>query len=434
MAEYKYRAMSKKGKGINGRMEETSKYNVIKKLKEHNLVPLSIKKVDKISFTKKIKKRNAILTKELLKIQKSNVNRNTNILQFIVKNRKVKRKDVLVFTQNFYLLKKSNFTNVQALLTILNNTENNNFKEIVEDILAGIESGEKIYTTLEYYSKIFPFIYINIIKVGELSGSLTNALYQALVYMEESEKLGKQLRGILLPNILSTISILLMTFFGVLFGVPQLQKIYESTGYKIPAPTQMFFELSTYIVLYWYVFVGIIVGLIFFLQFYKNQPKGKYRIDMAILKMPVFGKLITRINLSKYFQAVLLNLKNGSRLQDSLDIGKDVLSNYVLLSIIEAAKNNLLLGYSWVQPFEDSDVIPVMVTDMLKIGMETDITEMIEKIYEYIQQDIDNTIKDIIKALPQVTYGIVGIFIIVFVLIIMVPLIDLSMGNFIPME
>ena len=84
-------------------------------------------------------------------------------------NIKITNRDIVIFTQDFYLLKKANFNNIHALSTIIENTENPSFRAIIEDILLGVESGENMYTTMEYYTGVFPPIYINMIKVGELS-------------------------------------------------------------------------------------------------------------------------------------------------------------------------------------------------------------------------------------------------------------------------
>ena len=84
-------------------------------------------------------------------------------------NVNITSRDIVVFTQNFYLLKKANFNNIHALSTIIETTENDSFRAIIEDILLGVEAGENMYTTMEYYTGVFPPIYINMIKVGELS-------------------------------------------------------------------------------------------------------------------------------------------------------------------------------------------------------------------------------------------------------------------------
>ena len=130
----------------------------------------------------------------------------------------------MVFTQNFYLLKKANFNNIHALSTIIESTENVSFKGILEDILAGVEAGENMYTTMEYYSNVFPFIYVNMIKVGELSGSLTNSLEQAVKYLDDTEALNKKLRGILIPNIIQFVLLIVMLFVGTYLQYQQYKE------------------------------------------------------------------------------------------------------------------------------------------------------------------------------------------------------------------
>ena len=147
--------------------------------------------------------------------------------------------------------------------------------------------------------------------------------------------------------------------------------------------------------------------------------------------MPVFGKLIFAIDFSRLMKAMLLNLENGMRIQDALDVSKSVVKNFVLLSIIETSINNILIGASWIEPFENSGLCSSMQTEMLKIGMQTDMVEMMRKLVEYMEIDINNLISKVMSVLPQIVYSIVGIFLIFLVLVIIVPCIQLYMGGWI---
>ena len=126
----------------------------------------------------------------------------------------------------------------------------------------------------------------------------------------------------------------------------------------------------------------------------------------------------------------ILNLKNGMRIQDALEVSKNVVRNYVMLSIIETSINNILIGQSWIEPFEKSGLSSPMITEMLKIGMQTDLAEMMNKLLEYMQIDIDNIMQKIMKVMPQVVYSIVGVVLIFFVLVVLVPMIQAYSGNF----
>ena len=289
-----------------------------------------------------------------------------------------------------------------------------------------------MYTTMEYYSNVFPYIYINMIKVGELSGSLTNSLEQAVKYLDDSEGLNRKLRSILIPNIVQFVLLIVMLLVGTLFAIPAIQGVFDEVGTEeeLPAITLWFADFVDKAIQYWYIPVLFIVVIVSAVVFYVHTPKGKYNFHYFKYKMPIFGELIFALDFSRFLKAMLLNLQNGMRIQDAIDVSKNVVKNYVLLSIIETSLNNILIGASWVEPFEKSGLAKPMITEMLKIGMQTDLTEMMEKLVEYMEIDIDNIMTKIMKALPQVVYAIVGVVLIFFVLVVLVPCIQVYMGNF----
>ena len=325
-----------------------------------------------------------------------------------------------------------NFNNIHALSTVIDTTENPKLRAILEDILAGVESGEFMYTTMEYYDNVFPYIYINMIKVGELSGSLETSLQQGVKYLDDTAALNTKLKRILLPNLFMFIGIIVMLFIAVIFGLPMLEGVFQSLGAaaNLPAITLWFADFVHLVLQYWYIPVGIVIALVFLFFTYISTPRGRYNFDYFKYTMPIFGKLIYLLDFSRLMKAILLNLQNGMRIQDALEVSKNVVKNTVMLSMIETSINNIFVGQSWIEPFENAKLSTSMTTEMLKIGMQTDLTEMIEKLVEYIEQDIENTMEKIIKVLPEVSYLFVGIVLIFFVVVVLVPVIQLYMGNF----
>ena len=243
----------------------------------------------------------------------------------------------MVFTQNFYLLKKADFNNIHALSTIIESTENLTFRGVLEDILAGLEAGEYMYTTMEYYENIFPYIYINMIKVGELSGSLTQSLQQAVKYLDSNTDTVKKLKGIIIPNVIQLVALLVLLFVGSLYTVPTIQNVYNEVGStdKLPAITIWFSNVVEWIAQHWYVPVGIVGIIVALILAYINTPKGKYNFDYFKYTMPIFGKLNYTMDYSRLMRAMLLNLENGMRIQDALDVSKNVLSNFVMRAMVE---------------------------------------------------------------------------------------------------
>ena len=440
MAIYVYKAVTKYGLVVRNKVESPTKQNIVRMLKSNELLPISI---DKMPYGQKNQKRkvkkntdgmeefmkNINTTQISNKREMSNVDR---IKTYFAKSRKITPRDIVVFTQNFYLLKKANFNNIHALRTIINSTENFYLRQILEDILAGLEAGENMYTTMEYYSDVFPYIYINMIKVGELSGSLTNSLEQAVRYLDETTSLNKKLKSILVPNIVQFALLLVMLVVGTVVAIPAIQNVYTELGSKtqLPAMTLWFQKVVNAAMEFWYIPVIIIAGIVAIIVAYVHTPKGKYNFDYFKYKAPIFGQLVFALDFSRLMKAMLLNLQNGMRIQEAMDVSKNVVKNYVMLSLIETSLNNILIGSSWIEPFEKSGLCKPMITEMLKIGMQTDLTEMMEKLVDYMQIDIDDIMNKIMKALPQVVYAIVGVVLIFFVIVVLVTCIQVYMGNF----
>lgn len=182
MPLYIYKAVDKNGQIVRNRVEAVNRFVLLNKLKKNGFMPIKVTQVQVAGNANNIRRKqkknietSGSILKELRERQtkkgmmsKKELFKN-DAKKLLFSSLKISTRDITIFTQDFYLLKKANFNNIHALSTIMENTENPSFKAIIEDILLGVESGENMYTTMEYYTGVFPPIYINMIKVGELS-------------------------------------------------------------------------------------------------------------------------------------------------------------------------------------------------------------------------------------------------------------------------
>lgn len=181
MPLYIYKAVDKNGQVIRNRVEEINRFILLKKLKRNGFMPIKVTQIRMTNKAKKIgkkQKKNVESSGSILKTvreREASINANSTMSKaeafkkVLFSNINITNRDIVIFTQDFYLLKKANFNNIHALSTIIESTENPSFRAILEDILLGVEAGENMYSTMEYYTGVFPPIYINMIKVGELS-------------------------------------------------------------------------------------------------------------------------------------------------------------------------------------------------------------------------------------------------------------------------
>lgn len=445
MAAYKYRVLLENGKIGRGKITAPNKSKAISMLKTKYMQPVYIKrmyeskkKYKRLDY-KRIERENQKQFVENLrkkKPQKSRIDfRNITWDDIKAIFTPIKSKDIITFVNNFYILKKSKFNNVQALQSLYDGESNPAFKDIIEDLLIGVEAGERLNTIMESYPKVFPPLFVNFIKVGEESGNLDTALLYARDYLEQANKIRKQVRKAVIPRVLQFIAIFGMMFVALIIGVPLLEDVYQMFGseQEIPKATMAALNICKWIGNnFLYLLAG--AGIIFLgVYIYITSPMGKYRWDKFLLTAPVLGSLMTNITVNEFFQAMLLNLKNGMRIQEALEVSKSVTRNYYFLSAIEAGKANTLSGDSWITPFEEKKLFKPMVREMVTIGMKTDLAEMMDKVNEYIRTEVKESLDIFTKVLPDISYLFVGVMLIAFVITVMVPLTNLYMGGFIQM-
>lgn len=447
MPDFKYRGVLRDGKTIRGIIPAQTRHDVIEKLKTSKIQPVVIKRINKNTNSKKAmqkenerRKRQEQRSFDQIRQLHNTTNKEKKGMTFseLLKAEvhpftTVKQSDIITFMNNLYILKKAKFNNVQALKSLYEGTENPAFRDIIEDILIGVEQGERMHTIMSNYPKVFSPMVVNFIRVGEESGTLDTALMYARDYVENSTTLVKKIKAAVIPKVLQIIAIIVIIFVAVIFGVPLLQDTYDmfDSNEEIAKPTQIASVVVNWTITNWYYIVGVILLLIIAFEIYTHTSRGRYNWDKFKLKLPVVGDLLTAITVSNFFQAMLLNLKNGMRIKEALEISKGVSKNYYFLSIVEVAKNRSLVGESWITPFQERKVFSPMVTEMLTIGMQTELAEMMSKVNEYLEMQIEESVAKFVKWLPDISYAIMGVFLIILVLVVLVPLMNLYMGSFI---
>lgn len=448
MPSFRYRGIIKTGRTVRGVLEARNKHEVIVKLKNSKIWPIEVKEKKEILKAESQKKVDyERLNKITSDVQKNKEKRKTleripdektlgkrlvSSLGADVTFGGIRPKDILTFTNSLYILKKAKFNNITAFEALYNSTENPKLRDAIDDILVGIQEGSSINSVMEHHTKIFPPLYVNFVRVGEESGSLDTALEHARDYMESSYKLKKQIRSVLLPKIVMFVLLIVALIGALLYGTPLIQNVYDMFGVdkQLPKATQVAVTMANAVVNYWYIVAILIATITGSIIAYVRTPIGRYQWDKFKIKAPVFGKLVLNITTNKFLKAMLLNLRNGMRIQESLETSKSVTDNYYFLSLVEAGKNSLLAGGSWLEPFKAEKIFSGMVIEMLEIGMKTDLVEMMDKVEAYLQEEIDESIASTVKKLPEISYAFIGIILVFFVLTVMVPLIDVYMGGF----
>lgn len=427
MTTFICKVMTPQGQVVKIKIQEKDKISCLKRLKKNGMTPISVEP-SKLNIFKS--KKNKKVTATIHAKKKKKIGINKDILDEDLGNR-VRLREIKEFTIDFYTLKKSNFTNEHALKTLINKTENEFFKKILENILKGLKQGKYIYKTMKEYNDVFPIIYINLIKTGELTNSFEASLEYAIAYLENEEKLINKVKKVLIPNIVAFFGIIVMLIFAVLIIIPNLQSIFRTYGINVYLPKFVLFfsRLFRVLIRYWYVsLLVILVAVIAFIRFLKDD-KGRYKFDYFKYNNFIFGKLFFLLDFSRIVRSIYLNLQNKMRLEDALEISKQVVKNTYMISLIEKAINNVYIGKSWFDSFENEKMLNPIILELLKKGSKARTVHTLDTAIQYMDKEIEKEINRTLKILPEISYVLVGIALLVFIVTILVPCMQIYLGG-----
>lgn len=427
MTTFICKVMTPQGQVVKIKIQEKDKISCLKRLKKNRMTPISVEP-SKLNIFKSKKSKKVTATIHAKKKKKIGINK--DILDEDLGNR-VRLREIKEFTIDFYTLKKSNFTNEHALKTLINKTENEFFKKILENILKGLKQGKYIYKTMKEYNDVFPIIYINLIKTGELTNSFEASLEYAIAYLENEEKLINKVKKVLIPNIVAFLGIIVMLIFAVLIIIPNLQSIFRTYGINVYLPKFVLFfsRLFRVLIRYWYFsLLVILVAVIAFIRFLKDD-KGRYKFDYFKYNNFIFGKLFFLLDFSRIVRSIYLNLQNKMRLEDALEISKQVVKNTYMISLIEKAINNVYIGKSWFDSFENEKMLNPIILELLKKGSKARTVHTLDTAIQYMDKEIEKEINRTLKILPEISYVLVGIALLVFIVTILVPCMQIYLGG-----
>ena len=431
MITYKCKVVTEQGQIVKIKVKEKDKISCIKRLKRNGMTPISIETsiFSNLGFNKNNK--NNKLTASIHAKKKRKFSFKKDILNKEIINT-ISLREIREFTTDFYTLRKSNFSDKHALLTIINKTENNYLKKIIEDILKGLDEGKYIYKTMKEYKDVFPVIYINLIKTGELTKSVDSSLEYAISYLENEEQIRNKVRHTLIPNIAAFCGIILMLIIAIVIVIPNLQEIFRTYGINVYLPKFVlyFSKLFRFVMQNWYWFAILFVfAIIIFIKWISDE-KGKYKLDSFKYKNFIFGKLYFLLDFSRIVRSIYLNLRNKMRLEDALEISKQVTKNTYMMALIEKAINNVYVGKPWFESFDDDKSLNPIILELLKKGSKNRYVHTLDIAIQYMDKEIEKEMSRTLKILPEISYIFVGIALFTFIFTILIPCIQIYLGGF----
>lgn len=344
-------------------------------------------------------------------------------------NRKVKSKEILVFTRQLSTIVSAGLPLLQGLDILAEQTEDPNFRAIVDAVAQDVEAGETFSDALRKYTKAFPDLYVSMVRAGEAGGDLDGVLLQLADYMESTEDLKRRIKSAMTYPVVAFSMIIMIATGLIIFVVPQFAEIFTALGGQLPAPTRFLIFLSDSLssIWAWLLIIAFGFGTVGFVRVYGSTASGRYNLDAMKLRLPIFGLLLRKVAISRVTRTLSTLTKSGVAILQALEIVERTAGNEVFAKAVRDSGESVRNGETLAEPLARSGAFPAMVTRMIAVGERTGALEtMLMKIADFYDSEVRATVDGLTSLIEPILIGLMGIVVGGIVIALFMPILQLS--------
>ena len=407
MTVFVYKATDQNGQFVEGDLEAPDYHVAVKRIQRLNYFPIQVTQ-----------------GKPGRKIARGNKSSWTDFFG------QISQKEILTMTQQLATLVGAGITLDSSLSSMVKLAEKEQLKETLADIQKRVHGGSSFAEALSEHPKAFSKLYVNMVRAGEEGGALTESLNRLAKFMEKSEDLKNNIRAAMAyPAVLAMVggSAVIVLFTVV---IPRFSVLFEDMGSALPLPTKIMLGMSSLVSNYWWLLLILVVLMVAGFISFKNTEQGKHRWDSLVLKLPLFGPLIRKIEVSRFSLTLSTLLKSGVPVLQALGIVKSILSNSVIVSAMHGLQSGLKSGKGLSGPLQQSGIFPPMAVHMITVGESSGtLDEMLSKVSETYDKEVELSIKQLISLLEPMMILLMALvigFIVISMLLAIFSINDIS--------
>src|SRR4030042_682791 len=382
MAEYLYKATTLSGQTVEGSMEGKDEATIVQSLHQLGYIPIRI----------------------LSTQAKGTGFRLSSILP-----QRVGIKDLFTFTQEFSTLISAGLPLDRSLNILETLTENQRLKQALKDVVKRIEGGNSLSEALGNHPKIFPRLYVNLLRAGESGGFLEATLSRLTQYLQKTKEVRDQLISVMIYPLILTLVMGISVTVLITFVIPRFTKIFSDMGGAIPLVTQIVIVMSKLVTGYWWAGLGALVLIYLGLKTYTKDAERKWKWDRFKLRWVAVGDLIKKIEVARFSRTLGTMLQSGVSILPALNLVKEISQNRVISRSIAHVHDRLREGKAISKSLEEVEVFPPLAVHMIGVGEETGkLDEMLIKVAETYEENVRNSVKRFVSLLEPLIILIMG--------------------------
>jgi type IV pilus assembly protein PilC len=344
--------------------------------------------------------------------------------------KKVKAKDLSIFTRQFSVMIDAGLPLVQCLEILAQQQENKFFQQTLLQVRQDVEEGSTLAAAMSRHPKVFDQLYSNMVEAGETGGILDLILQRLSTFIEKIVKLKRDvISALIYPSAVVLMAVAAVAVIMVVV-IPQFQNIFLGLlgpGEQLPLPTRIVVGISNFLAGWGgAAILAVIIGTVIGLRFYYRTPNGRKLIDTVLLKVPVLGGIFRKIAVARFSRTLSTLLSSGVPILQSLDITARTAGNVVIETAILKVRAGVERGENFVDPLKATEVFPHMVAQMVGIGEQTGALDaMLGKIADFYEQEVDSAIANLLTMIEPLLIGFLGVTIGSIVIAMYLPLFTL---------
>lgn len=388
MAQFRYRATDHEGRIVEGTIDAGEVGVVVARLHDRGLIPLRIGASESDASTRSF---------------------GFNLPRLTVRSG-VSKRELLVFTQEFSTLLTAGLPLDRSLASLAGVSDNPVLRDAVTNVLQAVQGGKGLGEAMGSHPKVFPPIYVNMVRAGEAGGFLEQVLERLSEYLERGQQVRDELvSAMMYPLFVTAVMGMSMTFLLV-FVVPKFTDLFATSGRAMPLPTQVLLGLSNFLARYGWLLLALVGGAAVTLRRWVHTPRGRLAWDHWRLRVAVLGDLVRKAEVATMARTLGTLLRSGVPMLQALGIVRQIVDNQVISRAIGEVEVGAREGAGVAAPLARTGVLPPLALQMISVGEETGrLEDMLLGAADHLEKDVRNRIQRLVSLVEPAMILVMGV-------------------------
>ena len=341
--------------------------------------------------------------------------------------KKVQPMDVQLFSRQLYTLLKSGVPIMRGLSGLQESAINKSFARVVKDLRDSLDAGRELSAAMRRHPTVFSPFYVNMVRVGELTGRLDEIFLRMFDYLEFDREMKARISAALRYPIFVVAAMVIAVGVINVFVIPAFAKVYAGFNAELPLMTRILIKTSEITVQYWPLVIAVFVGAVIMFRVYIGTVSGRYNWDKFKLKIPIAGKIILKGTLARFARTFALSSKSGVPIVQGLNVIAQTVNNTYIASRVEQMRDGVERGESILRTAVTTGVFTPVVLQMVAVGEETgELDDLMDEVAQMYEREVDYELKTLSAQIEPILIVMLGVLVLILALGVFLPIWDLG--------